>query len=122
MVKAGDGEKRSSKRRATKQLYKRVTDAELKDFKRRAIEAGFEKHQDYLTALIAGQIAFDRRDRTDLIKILGELGKHGSNLNQIAYGINSGKLKELSEEDIKTIDEARSAVDEASRMLREALK
>lgn len=122
MAEAGDKGHRSEKRRRRNILQKRVSDTELEAFKRRASAAGFPDHREYLAALIFGEAGFDRRERQDLIKILGELGKHGSNLNQIAHGINSGKVSALSADDIKTIEAARAAVDDAATMLKGALK
>ncbi|VVS96217.1 conserved hypothetical protein [Roseovarius sp. EC-HK134] len=122
MAKAGDGKERSDKRKRGNILQKRVNDGELAAFIERAHEAGFPDHRDYLAALIFGEAGFDRRERQDLIKIIGELGKHGSNLNQIAHGINSGKVSALSADDIKTIEAARAAVDDAATMLKGALK
>lgn len=122
MAKAGDGEERSKKRRTTHQLYKRVTAEELEAFKRRASDEGFASHQDYLTALILGDAGFERQDRHDLIRILGELGKQGSNLNQIAHAVNSGKITALSAEDLRMVEAARAAVDDVAAMLKEALK
>lgn len=122
MAKAGDGKERSDKRKRGNILQKRINDGELAAFIERAHDAGFPDHRDYLAALIFGDAGFDRRERQDLIKIIGELGKHGSNLNQIAHGINSGKVSALSADDIKTIEAARAAVDDAATMLKGALK
>ena len=122
MAEAGDKGHRSEKRRRRNILQKRVSDTELEAFKRRASTAGFPDHREYLSTLIFGEASLDHRKRQDLIKILGELGKHGSNLNQIAHGINSGKVSALSADDIKTIEATRSAVDDAATMLRRALK
>lgn len=122
MATAGDGKERSSKRARQNILQKRLNDAELVSFKKRAAEAGFPDHRDYLAALIFGEAGFDRRERLDVIKVLGELGKHGSNLNQIAHAINSGKITALSDDDLRMIEDARTAVDDAAAMLKEALK
>lgn len=122
MAKAGDGKERSKKRRTTHQLYKRVTSDELEAFKRRSLDAGFASHQDYLTALISGEKDFERQVRQDLIKILGELGKNGSNLNQIAHAVNSGRLTALSADDLRKINEASAAVQDLGAQIREALK
>ena len=122
MAKAGDGKERSDKRKRENILQKRVSADELSDFIERAHNAGFEDHREYLEALIFGDAGFRRRERQDLIKLLGELGKHGSNLNQIAHSINSGRVTNLSDDDLKMIQAARDAVDDAANMLKEALK
>jgi hypothetical protein len=122
MAEAGDNVERSNKRKRCNILQKRVTDAELSAFTARAAEAGFSRNVDYLAALIAGKEGFDRQDRTDLIRALGELGKHGSNLNQIAHAANSGKLNSLTSDQMKSIEEARKAVSDAAQELREALQ
>lgn len=122
MAEAGDGKERSSRRRRHHLLQKRVNDGELAAFIERAHDAGFSDHRDYLAALIYGDADFDRRERRDMIRILGELGKHGSNLNQIAHSINSGRVTNLSDDDLKMIQAARDAVDDTAAMLKEALK
>lgn len=122
MAEAGDGKDRSNKRRRHHLLQKRVDDHELALFIERAHDAGFSNHQEYLGALINGDADFDRRERHDLVKILGELGKHGSNLNQISHGINSGRVTNLSPDDMKMIEEARKAVSDVAQELRGVLE
>lgn len=122
MAKAGDGKERSDKRKRGNILQKRVNDGELAAFIERAHDAGFPDHRDYLAALIFGEAGFDRRERQHLIKILGELGKHGSNLNQIAHAANSGKITSLSQDDLRMIDESRTAIQTLGAEIREALK
>jgi uncharacterized tellurite resistance protein B-like protein len=122
MAEAGDKRHRSEKRRRRNILQKRVSDTELEAFKRRASAAGFPDHREYLSTLIFGEASLDRRERQDLIKILGELGKHGSNLNQIAHAANSGKITSLSQDDLRMIDESRTAIQTLGAEIREALK
>lgn len=121
MARAGDGGDRSSKRRRRHILSKRVDAGELAAFKSRAREAGFGDHREYLSALILGTEGFERQDRSALIRALGELGKHGSNLNQIAHSINSGKVSTLSDTDIETIKSARASVEDVASQIKEIL-
>jgi mobilization protein NikA len=121
MARAGDGGERSSKRKRKHILSKRVDDGELAAFKSRAREAGFDDHRAYLSALILGAEGFEQQDRTALIRALGELGKHGSNLNQIAHGINAGKVSALSASDIDLIRSARASVEDVASQIKEIL-
>lgn len=122
MAEAGDREQRSNNRKRHHILQKRVNDDELSAFKKRAGEAGFPDHKTYLEAFILGKEQIERSERTSLIKALGELGKHGSNLNQIAYAINSKKISSLGDDQIRIIEEARKAVSDVAQELREALQ
>lgn len=122
MAKAGDGKERSGRRRRHHILQKRVDDDELARFIERSHDAGFTDHRDYLAALIAGDEGFDRRERLDLIRILGELGKQGSNLNQIAHGINAGRVTGITPDDIKKIEAAKMAVEGLGDQIRRVLQ
>ena len=121
MARAGDGKKRSSERRRQHTLQKRLNDRELASFIKRTRDAGFDDHRDYLSAIILGNEGFERQDRTALIRALGELGKHGSNLNQIAHAINSGRVSSLSIADSEVIESARASVEEVASQIREIL-
>lgn len=121
MARAGDGKGRSDRRRRHNLLQKRVDDDELEGFIKRAHKAGFSDHREYHGALICGDVGFDRRERHDLLRIHGELGKQGSNLNQIAFAINAGRLTTLSADDLRVIDQARIAVENAAAQLRALL-
>ncbi|WP_139257489.1 plasmid mobilization relaxosome protein MobC [Natronohydrobacter thiooxidans] len=118
MARAGDGKKRSDSRKRHNLLQKRVNDAELAGFIARARKAGFQDHREYHDALISGDVGFDRRQRCDLLRILGELGKQGSNLNQLAHAVNSGRITALSADDLRVIHEARTAVENAAAQIR----
>lgn len=122
MVVAGDGKYRSNKRKTTHQLSKRVTYDQFSDFEDRAEEAGFPDYQSYLTAFILGKVEIDTAQKRDIVRSLGHLGKIGSNLNQIAAAVNSGKLNSLEPDQIKTIDEILDAIEELGEEIREALK
>lgn len=121
MARAGDGGERSSKRRRGHILSKRVDADELAAFKKRARDAGFDDHRAYLSALILGKEGFEKQDRTALIRALGELGKHGSNLNQLAHSINAGKVSALSASDIDLIRSARASVEDVASQIKEIL-
>ena len=122
MAEAGDAQRRSEKRRRQNILQKRVSDTEFEAFNQRGIAAGFSHHREYLAALIMGKEGFERADRKQLIAALGELGKQGSNLNQVAYAVNSGKLKTLTADQMKIIEAVRRSIDALALELREALK
>ena len=122
MAKAGDGRDRSSKRQRNNILQKRVSDPELAVFVDRAHEAGFADHREYLSVLILGEALIQRTERSAMIRALGELGKHGSNLNQIARALNEDRAKSISVEDMKSIKDARAAVDDIASQIKEALK
>lgn len=122
MAEAGDGGHRSSKRKRENILQKRVTGPELDAFISRANEAGFHDHRDYLSSLILGEAFIERDERSTLIRALGELGKHGSNLNQIARAMNKDRAKSVSSQDMKTIKDARVSVDNVAAQLKEVLK
>jgi hypothetical protein len=121
MARAGDGRKRSDSRKRHNLLQKRVNDDELAGFITRARQAGFQDHRTYHDALISGDAGFDRRERHDLLRILGELGKQGSNLNQLAHAVNSGRVTVLSSNDLRVIHEARAAVENAAAAIRAQL-
>jgi|GEM_PF-6110392 hypothetical protein len=121
MARAGDGKERSSHRRRHNLLQKRVNDEELAGFIERAHHAGFQGYTDYLGALISGDAGFDRRERHDLLRIQGELGKQGSNLNQLTYAVNSGRLTAITADDLRVIEGARIAVEQATALIRTLL-
>lgn len=121
MARAGDGTQRSNRRRRQNTLQKRVDDEELDRFIARAHAAGFQDHRDFHAALISGEVEFDRRERHDLLRILGELGKQGSNLNQITYAVNAGRLTALTANDLRVIDETRAAVEAVAAQIRSLL-
>ena len=121
MAQAGDGETRSNRRRRHNLLQKRVSDEEMAGFIERAHKAGFQDHRDYHGALIFGDAGFERRERRDLLRILGELGRQGSNLNQLAYAVNAGRLSSLSADDRRVIREARAEVERAAEQIRALL-
>lgn len=122
MAKAGDGKERSAQRRRHHLLQKRVDNDELDAFIRRAHNAGFDDHREYLSALILGDNVIAARDRSDLIRALGELGKHGSNLNQIARAINAGHLTSISQTETRIIADTKNALKAVAAEIREALK
>ena len=122
MARAGDGTRRSNRRRRHNLLQKRVDDEELVRFIARARQAGYEDHRDFHAALISGDAGFDRRERHDLLRIQGELGKQGSNLNQLAYAVNAGRLTVFSADNLRVIDEARIAVEAATELIRTLLR
>jgi hypothetical protein len=121
MARAGDRKARSNRRRRHNLLQKRVDDEELGQFVARARAAGFHDHRDFHAALIFGDAGFDRRERHDLLRIQGELGKQGSNLNQLAYAVNSGRIMAFTADDLRVIDEARIAVEAATALIRTLL-
>ncbi|WP_375700433.1 hypothetical protein [Pseudophaeobacter sp. TrK17] len=121
MARAGDGKQRSNRRRRHNLLQQRVDDEELAGFIARARKAGYEDHREFHSALIYGDAGFDRRERHDLLRIHGELGKQGSNLNQLAYAVNAGRLTAVSADDRRVIDQTRIAVETATALIRALL-
>ncbi|MDE4063043.1 MAG: hypothetical protein P1U91_15715 [Pseudophaeobacter sp. bin_em_oilr2.035] len=121
MARAGDGKQRSNRRRRQNLLQKRVDDDELDDFINRARKAGFQDHRDYHAAFVFGEAELDRRERHDLLRIKGELGKQGSNLNQLTYAVNAGRLTVMSADDMRIIHATLAAVEQASAELRALL-
>lgn len=121
MARAGDGKQRSNRRRKNNLLQKRLNDQELAEFIARAREAGFQDHRDYHAAFVLGEGELDRRERHDLLRIKGELGKQGSNLNQLTYAVNAGRLTALTADDRRVIDQARITVEAAVAEIRALL-
>lgn len=121
MARAGDGKQRSNRRKRQHLLQKRVDNDELNDFISRARKAGFQNHRDFLGALISGEAGFDRRERHDLLRIKGELGKQGSNLNRLIYAVNAGRITSLSADDMRIIHATLAVVEQASAEIRAQL-
>jgi hypothetical protein len=121
MARAGDGKQRSNRRRRNNLLQQRVDDKELDRFIARAHAAGFQDHRAYHAALICGEAELDRRERHDLLRIKGELGKQGSNLNQLTYAINAGSVTVMSPDDMRIIHATLAAVEQASAEIRALL-
>lgn len=122
MARAGDGKPRSEKRRATHRISKRVTETEWNAFQSRARAEGFESGQEFLNALILGETEVRNIQRRDLTVILGHIGKLGSNINQIARHLNSGKINKVRLEDMKLIADIPGQLDSFGRAIREMLK
>jgi hypothetical protein len=122
MAQAGDGKIRSERRRATHRLSKRVTQEEFQEFHIRSAEAGFEDAQDYLSAFIAGDIRLRAASRKDAIKALGELGKIGSNINQLAKAGNEGRIPHLDDRAAVALENATLLIEQLGEKIREALK
>ena len=121
MARSGDGKQRSNRRRRNNLLQQRVDDEELAGFIARALEAGFQDHRDYHAAFVFGEAELERRERHDLLRIKGELGKQGSTLNQLAYAANAGRLTVFSADDMRVIHDAIAAVEKASAEIRALL-
>lgn len=106
MAKTGDKKARSNSRRAHFRLTKRVTATELAEFHQRALKAGYETPQAYLTAFIVGREGIGAEVRKDYIEIFGHLARVGANLNQIAKAVNSKQLRLLDSSHIEVIEAA----------------
>lgn len=120
MAQAGDGKARSEKRKREFRYSRRVTDHERQTFEDRAKAVGFGSGQEYLAAFISGEIG--RGVKMQGIQTLGQLGKIGSNINQIAHAINSGKAETVSPSDVQVIRDAISAIEHVGSEIRELLK
>lgn len=121
MARAGDGKQRSSRRRRNNLLQRRVDDDELDRFIARAHAAGFQDHREFHGAFISGDVGFDRRERHDLLRIKGELGKQGSNLNQLTHAVNEGRITVMSADDMRIIHATLAAVEQVSTEIRALL-
>lgn len=122
MARAGDGGARSDKRRATHRLTKRVTPAERERFRNRAADSGFTNDQEYLSAFVSGDIRMHAATRKEAIRALGELGKIGSNINQIARAANEGRIQTLDANAAVVLDRMRREVEQLGQEIREALR
>ncbi|WP_097068813.1 hypothetical protein [Rhodobacter maris] len=122
MARAGDGKPRSEKRRATHRISKRISADEWGAFQERARAEGFESGQQFLNAFILGNAEVKNIQRRDLTLILGHIGKLGSNANQIARHLNSGKIKTISPEDLKFLIGIPGQIETLGKMLRNMLK
>ena len=122
MARAGDGKPRSNKRRASRQLYKRVTEAQFDAFNARARDAGYPDAPSYLGAFVLAGVDLDTTTRREIIRILGQLGKIGSNINQIAKAANEGRIRYLDEETADTLARMRAEVVALGEDLREKLR
>ncbi|WP_281969125.1 plasmid mobilization relaxosome protein MobC [Roseovarius nanhaiticus] len=122
MARAHDGKRRSSKRRATRQIFKRVTPEVLADFIERADAAGYSDHQAYLTAFITGEIEPDRAARKVAVQGLGHIGKIGSNLNQLTRAVNAGRLTILGPKEDNIVEAAWIAVEQIGESVLKALQ
>lgn len=123
MAQAGDGKKRSDKRRAHSRVSKRLTLKEAVDFEKQALAAGFRNSQEYLTAFIRGETAAPTRK--DMGSLIGHLGKVGGNLNQLARKLNEGRSPLVAEEVdgvLNVINKTLAAVRVVGSEIRDALR
>ena len=121
MAKAGDGAPRSNKRQATRRLCRRVTPEAEQRFKARAAAAGFANAQDYLAGLIDGDIRLHEAARMNLIRALGDLGRIGNNVNQIARAANEGRIRSIDARSADVLVALRDKIEELRQEIHEAL-
>lgn len=101
MTEARRPRTKSEQRQRTATLYARVTPAEKAAFMARADRAGMASAA-FMRALALGD-AGPRAQRRPLVdhiairQLLGELGRVGNNINQIARGLNGGHEIDLPE-------------------------
>lgn len=93
--------RKSDKRQRTETLYARVTPEEKAAFIARADNAGMASAA-FMRALALGDAGprAQRRppaDHVTIRKLLGELGRVGNNINQIAHAVNCGEAPEVPE-------------------------
>jgi hypothetical protein len=93
----GKAKSGSEKRERQKQVFFRVTDVERAEIEARAERAGLTV-AGYLRAAVFGAATPQPRaarrppvEKETLLRLLAELGKVGSNINQIARRLNQGK-------------------------------
>ena len=98
----------------------KLTDIELELLNQKAEMAGTSKAE-YLRSLLIGTLIKVRyeivADMQDLRKLVGEYGKIGSNLNQIAKYFNTGGERSLAME-----DEIRQCISELFVLRKEVLR
>lgn len=93
--------KKSEKRQRTEVIFARVTPDEKAAVMARADRAGMATAA-FMRALAIGEPGPRARrrptaDHVAIRQLLGELGRIGNNINQIARAVNSGQLPELPE-------------------------
>lgn len=120
MAKAGDGKARSDKRRAEHRLGIRVTDDARGRFEARACAAGFSS-QAFLRAFVDGDVHLHVATRQDAIRLLGEIGKIGSNLNQLAKAVNQGRIKTLDVDAVRILEATLHTIEALGQEIRETL-
>jgi hypothetical protein len=113
----------SETRRKTARLPVRVAPDEMEQFRAAAIAAGFASVGDFVRSrcLAPGPKASAARssqvDRAELVRVLGQLGKYGGNLNQIARAANAGGDPIRADQ----VHELHDQVREIAAMVRKAL-
>jgi aconitase B len=120
MAKAGDGKARSDKRRAKHRFGVRVTDDARERFEARAHAAGLSS-QDYLRAFVDGDVHLHLAERNDAIRLLGEIGKIGSNVNQLAKAVNQGRIKTLDADAGRILEATLHTIETLGQEIRETL-
>lgn len=113
-----DGPK--EKRQRNRRIDFRLTEAEYAEVRRKADRAGYTVGA-YVRATVLGSPGprAQRLPPTNkhlLVKLLGQLGKIGSNINQIARAINSGKIPPIPK-----IEEAIQALLDMDKLVMRAL-
>lgn len=122
MARPGDQKRRSETRQKTEFVQKRVTPEQKAEFEERALAAGFSSAQDYLAAFVLGEIEMNVREERDLRKLLGHVGKMGSNLNQLAHAVNAGRLKELGAGEARLLSDIDAGLKATRTTIRKAFE
>ena len=78
---------KSSKRQRDRQIGLRLTELEFDTIALRARQAGYQRSTEYLRDAGLKGVRVERRD---LGRAIGELGRIGNNLNQLARQANAG--------------------------------
>lgn len=111
----------SETRQATKTLHVRLTPQQHDELKKRAADHGYDTVAGYVTARCFSQQGKRTQPpliRQDLARVVGQLGKWGGNLNQIARAMNSGGGSIRADQ----IAELQQQVRELSLMVQKALR
>lgn len=111
---------KTEKRKRNRLIQCRCDDAEYAQAKRLADRAGFTLGA-YTRACVLGSPGpraqrLPTTNKKELIRLLGELGKNGSNLNQLARAVNSGQIPR-----VKAIERACEAFSDMRADVRRAL-
>jgi len=81
----------SERRQRSRTFTLRLSPQEAETIRHRAVEHGQTAAALVRSALLHIRLPHSRIDRRELARVLAELGKIGSNVNQIAYHLNAGR-------------------------------
>lgn len=108
--------KRSDASRNRNKIVKiRVTETEKNRFTQKCEAAGMTQQEFFLKCIEDENKQYQKASKEDMQKIVHELMKQGTNVNQIAYKINSGQLD--ADTDQKKLKEEFEKINESYKKL-----